>query len=65
MDKLTTKDILSLEAVLYGCAKNKRTTTGGTFVKYIHSDNPQSISFDDAMANVADIIYKFYEESEQ
>jgi hypothetical protein len=52
---VTEKQLLALKAVAYGCNKNKRLV-GATYVSDIFDENPQEISFFDALNIVYEII---------
>lgn len=54
--------ILSLKAVLYGCAKYHDNTGGGLFFTSGCNLKKKSIVYDDAMANVIDLIEKLKSE---
>ena len=54
---ITEKQLLALKAVAYGCNKNKRLV-GSTYVSDIFGENPQEISFFDALNIVYEILGK-------
>lgn len=54
---ITENQLLALKAVAYGCNKNKRLV-GSTYVSDIFGENPQEISFFDALNIVYEILDK-------
>lgn len=54
---LTSKQILALKAVAYGCNKNKRLV-GSSYVCNINSAKTQDISFYEALVEVYELLDK-------
>ena len=55
--EVSEKQLLALNAVVYGCNTNKRLV-GASFMSGIGSDNPKTISFYEAIGIVSEMLEK-------
>ena len=55
--EISEKQLLALNAVVYGCNTNKRLA-GASFMSGIGSDNPKTISFYEAIGIVSEMLEK-------
>ena len=59
--EISEKQLLALNAVVYGCNTNKRLV-GASYMTGIGSDNPKTISFYEAIGIVSEMLEKLEDE---